>query len=582
MTQPLVQLRTPGAPSDVRAAAASWTAIVAGAMLATVIAVMVFTSLREHRSNPLKVGDIAKLKAQLVNEPGNEQVKQRIREADVQVRQNFLEQRHRLERGGYLILGGAIVLLISLKLTQRWTQRPYLPGEENPAEREAKTAPLARVATVGFACAVGVSVGWLAISPKHRPVELLAKQAQSSPIPPPLEPITADMMAKNWPMFRGAGGVAHAQHAAYPTRWDGASGTNILWKSAVPLPGHNSPVVWEDRIFFCGATENQQELYCFDAGSGVILWKQPSGARLSAAPEVMGDTGFAPATMATDGRRVYAIFASGDVVAFDLDGKRLWLRNLGLPDNIYGHASSLIACDDRVVVQFDQGSVSDNKSALLALDGATGATLWRVNRPVGCAWSTPIRVNSSTGQQLVVAGEPWVIAYNPTDGAELWRAHVLDGVEVAPSPAFGGNRVFVCTDRSDLSAIATDGRGDVTATHVKWQYPDNMPDIVSPVANDQLLFMVTTGGTLSCIDVASGEQVWTEYLDGEFNASPILAGDRIYLTDASGTTWIIKAARSYELVAKCPLGQTVRATPAFVNGRIYIRGETDLFCIGQQ
>ena len=159
------------------------------------------------------------------------------------------------------------------------------------------------------------------------------------------EPPPSDAeIAKAWPRFRGPGGLGISAYTNVPDAWDAASGKGIVWKTPVPLPGNNSPVVWGKRVFLSGADKHRREVYCFDADSGKLVWRQnvPGTPQSTAKPpEVTDDTGYAAPTTATDGRRVFAIFANGDLAAFDVSGKPAWAKSLGIPENSYGHASSL-------------------------------------------------------------------------------------------------------------------------------------------------------------------------------------------------------------------------------------------------
>ena len=190
-----------------------------------------------------------------------------------------------------------------------------------------------------------------------------------------------EQVGESWPRFRGPGGLGISAYANVPDAWDAKSGKGIVWKTPVPLPGNNSPVVWGNRVFLSGADQQRREVYCFDADSGKLLWQQEvPGTPQSTArpPKVNEDTGYAAPTTATDGRRVFAIFANGDVAAFDFAGKLVWAKSLGLPENNYGHASSLAMYENLLLVQFDQGTTRTPKSKLLALDSATGKTVWEV------------------------------------------------------------------------------------------------------------------------------------------------------------------------------------------------------------
>jgi outer membrane protein assembly factor BamB len=269
------------------------------------------------------------------------------------------------------------------------------------------------------------------------------------------------------------------------------------------------------------------------------------------------------------------------MAAFDLAGRKLWSRNLGLADNQYGHAASLITFTDKVLVPWDQGTAESGKSALLALDAASGKELWRVRRPVGASWSSPIIIPASGGPQLITSADPWVIAYDPEKGTELWRAQCMSG-DAAPSPTFASGTVFVCNDRADLAGINPDGRGDVSKSHVLWTFPDNQPDIVSPLATDRFVFTVLTYGLVTCVDGKTGKKIWEHELGAQVHASPIVVGDLVYLLDKAGTMHIFRADERFKEVAACPVGEPCNATPAIVGGRIYIRTDSNLYCIGSK
>jgi len=390
---------------------------------------------------------------------------------------------------------------------------------------------------------------------------------------------SAEEIKQNWPRFRGAGGSGISAYTNVPASWNGKTRQGIIWKTRIPLPGQNSPVVWANRVFVTGADRDKREVYCFDAGSGKLLWQREVRSNADP-PDVTEETGYAAPTAATDGRRVYAIFATGDIACFDLSGKEVWTRSLGAPQNAYGHASSLALYKNLLLVLFDQGySVDDGKSALHALDCSTGQTAWTTTRPVPASWATPIVAQTPDGPQIITCGSPWVIAYDPDTGAELWRADCLGG-DVAPSPVAANGVVFVCQEYANVAAIRTDGEGDVTQTHVVWKKQDGLPDTCSPLCNGELLFLVNNTGTVTCYDALSGKKVWEREFETEFNSSPSLVGDKVYLMDTQGVMYIFEAAREYREAGRAQLGEESNACPAFVDGRVYIRGKEHLYCIG--
>jgi outer membrane protein assembly factor BamB len=235
---------------------------------------------------------------------------------------------------------------------------------------------------------------------------------------------------------------------------------------------------------------------------------------------------------------------------------------------------------DLLIVPYDQGAET-GLSRLMALDAATGATRWSVPRPVPNSWTTPILIRASGGEQIVCSANPWVTAYDPATGAELWRAPVMDG-EVAPSPAFDGSNVYVTNKMTKLYCIRTDGRGDVTSTHVKWNASGDTPDIVSPLADEKIVLLVDTFGMLTCFSAADGAQLWQHEYQEAFRSSPTLVGDRIYLMNDKGTMHILAAGAEFKEVASAELGEASNCTPAFLDGRIYIRGKQNLYCISEK
>ncbi len=385
----------------------------------------------------------------------------------------------------------------------------------------------------------------------------------------------------NWPEFRGPDGSAKAV-GQYPTSWDAKTGKGIKWKVEIPLPGENSAVVWGDRVFVSCADKATREIDCYDANTGKQLWRHKFENLIlgSKAPDVLADTGYAPSTMVTDGKRVFAVFPNGDIVCCDYYGRRVWSRNLGTPDSIYGYATSLIMYKSLVIVQFDQGSSADEgESAIFALQGGTGEVVWYTTRPVPASWSSPV-ISRHDGKAVVVAcAKPWVIGYDAMTGVPLWQASCLGG-DVAPAAVVGDGVVYACNVDSVLAAIRLGGSGDVTKSHILWKATDGLPSIPSPAYRDSQVFLVSTEGLLTCYDAKSGKKAYDSSLDAQFQSSPVVVGDLIYISDENGVTRVISTGIPGKEVSRGSVGERIGATPAFVNGRIYIRGEKHLFCIG--
>ncbi|MGD8501499.1 MAG: PQQ-binding-like beta-propeller repeat protein, partial [Phycisphaerales bacterium] len=485
----------------VSATSARYRSAVATAIVSAVFSVIVcvFIALNYGRSRMVgtqEETELLNLKAEIRDRPDDEQLLSQIRRLDLQFRQQRIRAVDRARKGGYLLLGGVVVLLISLKSTGTFKKKLPSPrlGADKPNE-QIRRAMFARWTVIGGLVILGSGTLFLATRPG---IDFLDAGAASAAWP------STEEASRNWPCFRGPGGAGISTHTDVPARWNGKSGEGILWKTKVPLSGFNSPVVWGKRIFLSGGDPNKLQVYCFDAIAGNLLWTgdvMRAPLKRDEEPlEVMEDTGFAAPTVVTDGRRVCAIFATGDVGCFDFNGRKVWEKNLGRPDSAYGYASSLAMYRNMVLIQYDQGGVEDEKSKLIAVDGFSGRIVWETKRPVGNSWSSPIVAGIGDQFQIITCGDPWVVAYEPAKGTELWRANCLAG-DIAPSPIYAGGLIFVVEPYSKLAAIRPDGRGDVTGTHIAWNMEEGAPDICSPVSNGELIFLLATEGLLGCYEV---------------------------------------------------------------------------------
>ncbi len=549
------------------------TAIVGGAFAIIVSGLLVFNYVQNSIVEPKREEKLESLKIQLRMKGGDEQLISQIRQLDLEIRKDRIRKWDFTRKGSYLLIGSIAVFLIGIRCADSFKKKlpaPQLSGDKRDEQlREAKRT---RWAVAAGLVILGSGVLFLVVTPSLD----FSKTDMASALYPSVEEIN-----KNWPRFRGPVGLGVSAYTNIPTNWNGRTGEGILWKTPVPLAGRNSPVVWNDRVFLSAADENKREVYCFDALSGELLWTgnvSDIKQNLTEPVEVLEDTGFAAPSVVTDGRRVYAIFANGDVCCFDFEGKKVWFRNLGVADSAYGYASSLEMYRNLLLVQYDQGRIEDEKSKFIALDGLSGQTVWQTNRPVGSSWTSPIVVTVDSQYQLITSSVPWVISYNPADGVELWRAKCLGG-EIAPSAIYAGGYIFAIEPYSTLVAIRPDGQGDVTKTRIAWKINDGTPDICSPVSNGELIFLLTSEGYLFCYKVTDGAKLWEEDLRENFTASPSIVGNYVYLLNAEGVMFIIEAGPKYKEITRCELGEKCYASPAFMDGRIYIRGEKNLYCI---
>jgi outer membrane protein assembly factor BamB len=378
----------------------------------------------------------------------------------------------------------------------------------------------------------------------------------------------------NQATFRGYMGHGVAFHKNIPEHWNGPAGTNVKWKVALSRPGYNTPVIWGDRIFVSGADQSAQVVACYNRHTGQLLWerevKDIPGSPASP-PRVSDDTGLAAPTMAVDGKRVYAIFATGDVIAFSLDGNRSWARNLGVPNNHYGHASSLTVWGKRLVVQYDTNA----GGRMLTLDTASGETLWDVSRPVHISWSSPVLIEVNGKIEIVTSADPYVMGNDLETGAELWKVEAMMG-EVGPSVAYGDGLVFANNEYARLVAVEPKAGAPFT-----WVEDEYLSEAASPVAYNGLLFLATSYGVLVCYDAKTGAKYWEKEFSKGFYSSPMIADGKLYIIDVGGTTHIIRADRTGTVIAEPVLGEGGYSLPVFADGAIYLRGGSrNLYCIG--
>jgi outer membrane protein assembly factor BamB len=289
-------------------------------------------------------------------------------------------------------------------------------------------------------------------------------------------------------------------------------------------------------------------------------------------PKVTTDTGLAAPTMATDGRTVFALFATGDLLALDMTGKRVWARNLGLPDNHYGHSSSLIVYKDKLLVQYD----TNKTGKLLAFDSQTGKPAWETLRNSKISWSSPVLVNTGSRMELILTTNPNVCSYNPETGKELWKIACLSG-EVGPSAGYADGMVFAANEYAKLVGIKA---GD--SPQIVWESDEFLPEVSSPLAVNGLLYIATSYGVFACYDAKTGTKLWSEEYGDSFYSSPIYVDGKVYLTNTAGKTYIVKATRDYQLVGTPELGEKSVCSPVFMDGVAYLRGINQLYCIGSK
>jgi outer membrane protein assembly factor BamB len=546
---------------------------VVAVVFAVIISVLLIVNYIQTKSiDPLNSKAISQLMAKLQENPDDTALKEQIRALDLLARKAYFTYQWQIRTGSILLFVFVLVFLIALKYMG--SLKSQLPDLSESAGRDDSWEN--KLLSRRYIIFSGLGLFLLAfilgiLSEKDMKSFGMMKQGEMLAADFP----GIDEIRKNWPGFRGPEGIGIAYQTDVPIEWDGKSGKNILWETPIPLPGFNSPILWGDKIFLSGADKKNRVVYCIDAGSGKILWqaevKDIPGSP-DKPPKTTDDTGYAAPTMTTDGQRVFAIFATGDIACFDFSGKPIWAKNLGMPGNHYGHASSLITYQDLLLVQYDQKTGGH----LLALKTDTGILVYDKPRDVDISWASPIVVNTGARSEIILNSTPFVISYDPRTGQELWRVECMSG-EVAPSPAYADGMVFAVNEYARLAAIKL-----ANAPALAWEFEEDLSEVSSPLATKDFIIMASSFGAVSCFNSKTGERYWIHDFDRGFYSSPILVGDKVYLIDMNGVMHIFKADKQFQLISTCELGEKAVTIPAFSPGRIYIRGEKHLFCIGKE
>ena len=430
--------------------------------------------------------------------------------------------------------------------------------------------------------------------------------------------VTAD--AQNWPSFRGANASGVAEGKTTPTSWDATKGTNVLWKTPIPGLAHASPVVWGDQVFVTTAVSSKGgeyfrhglygdvdsdkdtsphswHVYALDKRTGKIIWDRVAHEGVPKIKRHIKST-HASSTPATDGRYVVAFFGSEGLYCYDLKGKLIWKKDLGLldsgwfydPDYQWGTASSPIIYKNMVIVQCD---VQKN-SFIAAYDLKDGKQLWMTPREEIPSWGTPTIYEGPTRAELITNATRAVRAYDPMTGKELWR--LVGNPEVtATTPITGHGLIFICNSyrpNQPIYAIRAGATGDISLKpnetsnqHVAWSMQRGGTYMPSPLIYGDYLYTCANQGVMACYNPKTGERLYQQRIGdkgGSYSASPVAADGKIYLSSEDGEIFVVKAGPKYELLATNQMGEVLMATPAISDGIIFVRGRNNVFAIADR
>ena len=402
--------------------------------------------------------------------------------------------------------------------------------------------------------------------------------------------------ADNWPQFRGAEGTGHATARNLPDRW--SEKENIVWKTAIHDRGWSSPVIYGNQIWLTTASKDGRQLFalCLDRQTGQII-RDLKLFEVATPQYAHPFNSYASPTPVIEDGRVYITFGSPGTACIDTKSFRvIWQRADIECNHFRGAGSSPIIFRNLLLMHYDG---SDHQFAI-ALDKRTGRTVWQTRRTVDFrdlnekgvpaaegdyrkAFATPHVATINGRLEMISLGSRAAYGYDPLTGRELWRVEEHEQFSASTRPVLGHGMIFFPTGFSvgQLFAVKTGGSGNITGSHVAWRYKRGVSNKPSILLIDDLIYMIGDTGILSCLEAKSGALVWMKRIGGEFSASPIYADGKIYLIDEAGKSTVIRPGREFDLVAENMLEEGALASPAAVNGALFIRTRTHLYRIAK-
>ncbi len=409
----------------------------------------------------------------------------------------------------------------------------------------------------------------------------------------------ATLPAANWPAWRGPLGTGICDEKNLPTTWSKTE--NVKWRVPLPEPGNSTPVVWADRVFVTQAVGDRRTLMCFTRADGKLLWQQ--GITAKEKEPTHATNPYCSASPVTDGERVIVSFASDGLYCYDLDGKELWKRtDLGRQIHIWGGATSPVIHGELCFLNFGPGETT----YLLALEKKTGKTVWKHEEETGYgkppaapapggkgagnptfvgSWTTPVVAPVEGRAQLLMNWPGRLAAYDPQSGRELWTCAGLKPL-VYTSPIYGDGLVVAMGGYGGPAiGVRAGGSGEVTESRRVWIQPKAPQRIGSGVVSGGNVYIHNDPGTAMCIDLQTGEPVWTERLKGAAStgqnwSSVMLADGNCYTITQGGDCFVFKASPKFELVATNSLGERSNSSIVPSDGELFIRTHAALYCIG--
>lgn len=397
--------------------------------------------------------------------------------------------------------------------------------------------------------------------------------------------------AANWPGWRGPSSNGVAPEGTYPTSWSKTD--NVAWHVELGGRGASTPAVWGDNVFITFGRTETNILQAYDR-AGKKRWEVEVGKEKAGKHQKASGSNSSPTT---DGKHVYAYFKSGDFACVDMQGKVVWSKNLqkefGEDTLWWDLGTSPVLTNEDVVI----ACMQTGPSYLVAFNKATGKVHWKADRNLGApeeaaqAYSTPVVVNEGGAETIYTLGADHATAHSAETGKELWRVGGLNPTNhkyfrsIAGPVVSNGVLIAPYARGATITAIKLGGSGDVTKSHVLWTKEGLGADVPTPAAVGDRVYVCTDKGKISCLDVHKGDVLAQVELPKHrlaYSSSPVLANGKLYVTREDGMTTVVDTADDkLKVVGENELGESVVATPVFVDGRILLRSFTSLYAIGK-
>ena len=417
-----------------------------------------------------------------------------------------------------------------------------------------------------------------------------------------LTALCADASQEYWPQWRGPHHNGVSEAVDLPATWSASE--NVVWSRKLPSWSGSTPVVWGERIFLTSPNAGEEIqggekliLGCLSTADGSTLWQRT----LDEGNAYWRKHNNATPSPVTDGERVLAVAGTGMIRAFDMEGEELWHYDLQAEHGpfglMFGYASSPLLHDGQLFVEVLHGTNSDDASYLIAFDAGTGAVAWRRARSTDAAGESPEAYTSPVvlvhdGQtQIVVSGGDYLTGHDPATGEEVWRAGGLNpnkdpNYRMVGSPVAVAGMVYATGRRRPVLAFRAGGTGDITTSHLAWKWTrGGGPDVPSAVTDGRYFYMVDDRGRATCLDARTGAVLWgpKRTAQGSVSASPVLADGKLYVVNENAVTTVLQAGPEYKVLATNELdGALTLSSPAIAGGRLFLRTESHLYCIGQR